>query len=137
MRLLLLLFAALPAHAETVVTTRTIRALEVVAPDAVRLDPAQIDGAHGALAQVVGQEARVTLYPGRPVMRGSVGEPALIERNQIVELVFSRGPVHIVTEGRALARGGSGERIRVMNLSSRTTLFGRVTPEGAIAVNNE
>lgn len=135
--LLLALPGALPVSAETVIATRTIRAQEIVAPDAVRLDPAQIAGAHAALERVVGQEARVTLYPGRPVMRGAVGAPALIERNQIVELIFARGGLRIVTEGRALDRAGAGERIRVMNLSSRTTLFGTVTAQGTVIMTNE
>ncbi|MCA0846359.1 flagellar basal body P-ring formation chaperone FlgA [Salipiger thiooxidans] len=134
---LLLALAAVPAQAETVVATRTIRALEVIAPDAVRLDPAEIAGAHDALADVVGQEALVAIYPGRPVLIGTVGIPALIERNQIVELIFANGALQIVTEGRALARGAVGERIRVMNLSSRTTLFGTVTEAGAVTVSRE
>ena len=134
---LLLALAAVPAQAETVVATRTIRALEVIPPDAVRLDPAEIAGAHDALADVVGQEALVAIYPGRPVLIGTVGIPELIERNQIVELIFANGALQIVTEGRALARGAVGERIRVMNLSSRTTLFGTVTEAGAVTVSRE
>ncbi|MBY6003914.1 flagellar basal body P-ring formation protein FlgA [Salipiger bermudensis] len=135
MRLALLLcLAASSATAETVIATRTIRAQEIVPPDAVRLDAAEIRGAHGALEDVVGQEARVALYPGRPVMRGAVGTPALVERNQIVELSFARNGLSIVTEGRALDRAGAGERVRVMNLSSRTTLFGTVTDDGAVRI---
>ncbi|MCR8549510.1 flagellar basal body P-ring formation protein FlgA [Salipiger sp. P9] len=135
--LLLGLYGALPALAETVVVTKTIRAQDIVTADAVRLDPAPIPGAYAALGDVIGQEARITLYPGRPVMLGAVGEPALIDRNQIVELVFVRGGLRIVTEGRALARGSAGERIRVMNMASRSTLFGTVTGDGTVTVSNE
>ena len=67
-------------------------------------------------------------------MRGAVGAPALVERNQIVELIFARNGLHIVTEGRALDRAGAGERVRVMNLSSRSTLFGTVTASGTVSV---
>lgn len=133
----ILLTIAGAAGAETVVTTRTIRAFEVISPDAVRLDQSVVNGAYRALGEVIGQEARVAIYPGRAVMEGSIGEPALIDRNQIVELIFSRGGLRIVAEGRALDRAAAGERVRVMNMSSRTTLFGTVTESGQVTVSQE
>mgnify|MGYP005990096261 CR=1 FL=1 len=133
----LALVLASAAMAETVVTTRTIRAFEIIPPEAIRLDPAVVPGAYTDPSAVIGQEARVAIYPGRAVMEGSIGEPALIDRNQIVELVFSRNGLRIVTEGRALDRASAGERVRVMNLSSRTTLFGTVTDNGQVTVSQE
>ena len=124
-----------PALAETVVATRTIRALEVIEPNAIRLDPARLEGAHSALEDVVGMEARIAIYPGRAIMKTAIGVPALIDRNQVVELIFERAGLRIVTEGRSLDRGGAGDRIRVMNLSSRATLFGTITETGTINVN--
>lgn len=129
------LMTATAAMAETVVATRTIRPQQVLTDADVKLDPASIAGAHDKVADVVGQEARVAIYPGRAVMRGTLGRPALVDRNQVVELIFDRNGLVITTEGRALARGGVGERIRVMNLSSRTTLFGTVAPNGSVIVS--
>lgn len=125
------------AEADTVVAAATIRAQQIVTADTVRIDPGVVQGAHSALDEVVGFEARVTIYPGRPVMKGALGLPAVIERNQIVELIYRRAGLRIVTEGRALARGGTGERIRVMNMSSRTTLFGTILADGTVTVTNE
>ncbi|MGR3493696.1 flagellar basal body P-ring formation chaperone FlgA [Citreimonas sp.] len=129
------LLAASAATAETVIATRTIRPQQVLTEADVKLDPATISGAHDKIDDVIGQEARVAIYPGRAVMRGTLGRPALVDRNQVVELVFDKGGLVITTEGRALARGGVGERIRVMNLSSRTTLFGTVAPNGSVIVS--
>ena len=84
--------------------------------------------------QVAGMEARVNLYPGRPILPGDVGPPAVVERNQTITLVFSRGALEITTEGRALARGAIGERIRVMNLDSKSTVSGIVVSSGKIRV---
>ncbi|WP_323767728.1 flagellar basal body P-ring formation chaperone FlgA [Antarctobacter sp.] len=133
----LALFALLPAvaTAETVVATQTIRPQQVITADAVRLDPAQVTGAFARLDAVVGQEARVAIYPGRAVMRGAVGQPALVDRNQAVELVYAHAGLRIKAEGRALGRGAVGERIRVMNVDSRTVLFGTISPDGSILVN--
>ena len=133
--ILCVLVTAAPALAETVIATRTIRPQEIVTAADVRLDDSRVEGAHATLAEVIGQEARVALYPGRAVMVGSVGEPALVDRNQIVELVYFHGGLRIVAEGRSLARGGVGERIRVMNVASRTVLFGTVGADGTILVN--
>ena len=49
-------------------------------------------------------------------------------------LVFLKGGLRIATEGRALGRGSEGEIIRVMNLSSRTTVSGRIQSDGSIEV---
>ncbi|BBU59243.1 flagella basal body P-ring formation protein FlgA [Mameliella alba] len=133
----LVLLALLPgaAAADTVVATQTIRPQQIITADAVRLDPAEVQGAYATLDAVVGQEARTAIYPGRAVMRGAVGQPALVDRNQAVELVYAQGGLRIRAEGRALGRGAAGERIRVMNVDSRTTLFGTIAPDGSILVN--
>jgi hypothetical protein len=44
------------------------------------------------------------------------------------------GSLAILAEGRSLARGGEGETIRAMNLTSRATVTGRIGPDGAILV---
>lgn len=133
----LVLFALVPAvsPADTVVATQTIRPQQIITADAVRLDPAQLTGAFTTLDAVIGQEARTAIYPGRAVMRGSVGRPALVDRNQAVELVYAHVGLRIKAEGRALGRGAAGERIRVMNVDSRTVLFGTISPDGSILVN--
>lgn len=134
-RCLIALCLAGPALADTVVATRTIRPQEILSFEDLRVDGAVVDGAYDKIEEVVGLEARVALYPGRAVMRGQLGLPALVDRNQIVELVFQRGGLRIVAEGRALGRGGAGERIRVMNSSSRTVLFGTIDTSGTVIVS--
>ncbi|WP_145107816.1 flagellar basal body P-ring formation chaperone FlgA [Cereibacter sediminicola] len=131
---LLLLCLASPAPADTVVATRTIRALEVLAPGDLALRPETLPGALSELAQAIGLEARVTLYAGRPVGIGDVGPPGIVHRNQIVPLTYSLGSLEIRAEGRALARGGVGDVIRVMNLSSRSTVSGRIADDGSVHV---
>ena len=128
---LLLLLPGL-AQAETVVAARTIRAQQILAPEDLRRVAGE--GAVADPADVIGLEARRTLYAGRPVSLDDLGPPAIVERNEIVPLAYSRGGLQILSEGRALARGGVGEVIRVMNLASRTTIQGRITAEGLVIV---
>lgn len=130
----LVLLAATPALADVVVPTRTIRAREIISAEDLVVKSAHVPGALSQTAQAIGKEARVALYAGRPVRPADVGPPALIGRNQIVTLVFSANGLRIVTEGRALARAAAGETVRVMNLSSRATVFGFVRADGTIEV---
>lgn len=140
MRLPLLLLAALlafPAPAEedaTLVATRSLRARTVVAPADVALSPGATPGALTHPEDAIGMETRVAVYAGRPLMPADLGPPALVDRNQIVTMVFSLGGLTITAEGRALGRGGVGERVRVMNLDSRTTVTGVVTDSGMLEV---
>ncbi len=118
----------------TVVAVRPVRAQSVLAPHDLRLEPGATPGAFERIEDAAGLETRRTLYSGRPVMMGDLAPPAVVERNQIVTLVYQKGALSIVTEGRALGRGGVGERIRVMNLDSRTALTGRVSGPGQVEV---
>ena len=122
------------AVAEVIVPLRTIRAKEIIRAEDLVQKPADISGAFSDPLEVVGKEARIALYAGRPIKPGDVGPPAVISRNDLITLVFSRGALRISTEGRALARGSVGETIKAMNMVSRTTVLGVVMSNGSIEV---
>lgn len=131
---LFLILLAFPAIADTVVPARTIRANAIITGTDVTLVSNTKSNGYGRIADVVGQEARVVLYPGRPILIDDIGPPAIITRNQVVSVHFFGNGLSIVTEGRALERGAIGDRVRIMNLSSRATLFGQVQEDGTIQV---
>ncbi|WP_037313077.1 flagellar basal body P-ring formation chaperone FlgA [Ruegeria halocynthiae] len=132
--IVLALLGPISAQAEIVVPTRTIRAKEVISVADLEVKAQQVPGAVTDVDHLIGQEARVALYPGRPIREGDVGPPAIVDRNDLVVLVFDRQPLSITAEGRALGRGAVGDRIRVMNLSSRTTVTGFIRSDGQIEV---
>ena len=132
----LLILLAAPAGAESLVALRTLPAQTVVTEADVALVEAQIDGALTAVAPALGQEVRTTVYAGRPLRAENLGPPALVDRNQTVTLVYLAGGLTILAEGRALARGAEGEVIRAMNLSSKTTVSGRVDGQGRLVVGD-
>ncbi len=137
LRLLALLLLTQPAWAESVVATRTIRAKTLIAPEDLTLVSAELPGALADPALAIGQEARVSIYAGKPVKPGDYGPPTLVQRNQLVKLVYSAGSLSIATEGRALDRGSEGDNLRVMNLQSKTTVTGRISPDGTVYVGWE
>lgn len=124
------------AFAELVVPTRTIRANAIITEVDVATKSGQVANAFDQVADVIGQEAKTTLYAGRPIRFDDVGPPALVTRNQIVLLRFETAGLVISTEGRSLERGGIGDRVRIMNLSSRATLFGQIQADGSVHVKN-
>ena len=133
---ILLSFLATPMWSGTVVPTRTLRAGDILTLDALRIVDGENAEGFDRIDDVLGQEARSALYANRPILFDQIGPPALIERNQIVQIRFVGSKLMISTEGRALERGGVGDRVRIMNLSSRASLFGFVQEDGQIAVYN-
>lgn len=128
------LLAAGTVLADTIEVVRAIRAQSVLTADDLTVVEGDVPGAVATIEAVAGKEAKVTLYPGRPILLAQVGAPALVERNALVRMNYARGPLHIVTDGRALDRGGAGEAIRVMNLASKQTVTGVVAADGSVEV---
>lgn len=122
------------AAADVVVATRTLRPKALIQPGDLAIRSGDLPGAFSDAAGIIGLEARVAIYAGRPIRFNDVGPPATVERNQLVSLIYRRGGLEIITDGRALGRGAPGEHVRVMNLSSRTTLTGTIRSDGAIDV---
>ena len=133
---IVLLMIGAPALADSLVATHTIRAQTKVTSEDFTAVDADIPGAVSDPAAVIGLEAKVTIYAGRPITAESVGAPALVERNQTVSLVYRSGGLSILTEGRALSRGGVGDVIKVMNMASRSTVSGTIGADGSVYVTS-
>ena len=132
--LILVLSTSSVALADVVVPTRTIRANAIITEVDVGTKAGELANGFDRVLDVIGQEARTTLYAGRPIRVDEIGPPALVKRNQIVSLRFQSAGLVITTEGRSLERGGVGDRVRIMNLASRATLFGQIQPDGSVEV---
>lgn len=132
----LLCLLAAPATGQVVVAAAPIRSATVITAEHLALSDAFASGGISDPALIIGQEARVNIYAGRPILLAEIGPPALVERNALVVLRYSNNLLSITTEGRALSRAGLGEMVRVMNLSSRVVVMGRVRPDGEIEVGS-
>jgi flagella basal body P-ring formation protein FlgA len=137
--LLALLMASTPTaplRSETLVAVTTIRGATAIAAADLAILPEVTPGALSDPGQAIGMEARVNLYPGRPIRAADLRPAAVIERNEIVTLRFNARGLSIVTEGRALDRAAEGERLRVINLSSRVTVAARALGPGVALVGD-
>ena len=133
-RFLIFLIFASPATAETVVAARTIQAQTIIAPSDLAMQATTLPGGESDPELLIGMEARVALYAGRPIRVSDIGFPAIVDRNQLIPLVYDANGLVIRTEGRALGRAGVGEIIRVMNMTSRNTVSARIGSDGAAYV---
>jgi len=133
--LVLLLLLAGPVQADVLLAARTLRAgTQIGAGDVILTSDPAPPGAARAPEDAIGLETRVTLYAGRPIPLASLGPPALVERNQMVTLVFLSSGLEIRADGRALERGAEGAAVRIMNLASRSTVTGTVIAAGTVSV---
>ncbi len=131
---IILLVVAGNAFADTLIAARAIPGRTLISGSDLAVIERDTPGAFTAPADAIGMEARRTLYPGRPIRPGDLGPPALVERNQAVQLRYRAGGLTIETEGRVLDRAGIGDLVRVMNMSSRLIVSGRVLSSGEIEV---
>lgn len=130
----IMMLGASPMAAETVVATRTLPAQTVISPDDIRIVGDPTAQAMQEAQNMIGMETKVALFVNRPIQSGNLGPPAIVERNEIIPLLFERNGLTISTDGRALGRAGPGDIIRVMNLGSRTTVSARIGSNGVAYV---
>jgi flagella basal body P-ring formation protein FlgA len=130
----LILLAGNASQAETVVAARTIPAQSVIQSTDLAIIEQTVPGAIADPMDAIGKEARIALYAGRPVRAGDIAAPAIVDRNEIIQLIYQGGALTISTEGRALERASAGEFIRVINITSRNTVTARISEDGAAYV---
>lgn len=133
-RVLLLSMMPVPVLADSLIATRTLRPQSTLTAEDVTMVEMEIEGAVSDPNQAIGLETRVAIYAGRPIRLGDLGPSVIIERNQLVTLAYRAAGLSILTEGRALARGGVGESIEVMNLASRSKVTGQIGSDGIVRV---
>ena len=86
------------------------------------------------VADMVGQAARRTLHPGRPIRSADLMPPIVVPKNKLVSMVYEVGALHLTARGRTLTDGGAGAVIKVLNIDSNRTVDALVIDDGTVAV---
>lgn len=128
---ILLLSMATSAWAGDVVANRTLRVGTILSPGDIS---ARSESGTAVAETMVGQEVRRAIYAGRVVLPDDIGPATLVRRNDVVTMTYTSGGLGLRTEGRALASGGAGEVVNVMNLDSRLTVRAVVVAAGLVEV---
>jgi flagella basal body P-ring formation protein FlgA len=85
-------------------------------------------------ADLVGQAARRTLHANRPIRAADLMPPIVVAKNNLVHMVYEVGALRLTARGRALADGGAGAMIKVLNIDSKRTVDAMVISSDTVAV---
>ena len=121
--------------AQSVTPVRAIRSQTVLAGRGPGARPrSRCRAAVASIEEAVGKEAKVALYPGRPILASQLGAPALVERNAVVRMSYAAGRCGSSPRAARSTGPRAGEPVRVMNLASKQTVTGIVAADGSIEV---
>ena len=83
---------------------------------------------------IIGQATRRSLRAGAPINPDDLMAPLMIERQELVTLVYRHGGLALTVRARAMDNGAEGQAIDVMNLQSSRIVRGVVTGHGLVSV---
>ena len=83
---------------------------------------------------ILGQATRRSLRAGAPINPDDLMAPLMIERQELVTLVYRHGGLALTVRARAMDNGAEGQAIDVMNLQSNRIVRGMVTGHGLVSV---
>jgi flagella basal body P-ring formation protein FlgA len=86
------------------------------------------------LDAIVGKVAKRNLRAGRPLRYSDLKAPVIVERGQTVSIVAGTAGLRVSMQGKALASGGTGDRVLVSNISTGKRLEGIVSADGSVLV---
>jgi flagella basal body P-ring formation protein FlgA len=87
-------------------------------------------------ADLEGQEARRSLRAGEPLRLADVRHPVLVAKGATVTMIFEAPGISLSATGRALAEGGEGDSITVLNPVSYRQVQATVIAPGTVRVGN-
>ena len=123
---------------EVPVLNRRVAAGEVITARDIDWLPQQADRVAGNVVTeaeaLIGSSPRRGLRAGQPVRISEVGEPVLVEKNQMVLLRVQTAAMQLTAQGRAMEDGARGETVRVLNPKSSAVVTGRVADAGLVMV---
>lgn len=85
---------------------------------------------------LIGMTPRRITLAGKPVKHIEVQAPQIIERGELVTMVFNGGGLSLTAQGKAMQAGAKGDVIRVVNASSSKTIQGTITGAKEVTVES-
>jgi len=71
---------------------------------------------------------------GKPLMDSDMERPQIVDRGNLVTLVYNSGPIRLTTMGKALQGGGQGDIVQAVNTSSNRNIQGLISGKNEITV---
>lgn len=101
------------------------------------IDIAESHIANGAVLDeknIVNMTPRRLVQAGKPIISNELEPPKMVERGDLVTLIFANGPITLTVKGKSLQAGSLGDTIRVSNVESNKNLQGTVTAHREVTI---
>jgi flagella basal body P-ring formation protein FlgA len=82
----------------------------------------------------IGKTPRRMVNAGKPVRDNELQKPVLVDRGDMVTLVYKTGSITLTAKGKALQGGAAGDLVKFVNIASNRTLDGFVSADHEITV---
>lgn len=82
----------------------------------------------------IGKTPRRMVNAGKPVRDNELQRPVLVDRGDMVTLVYKTGPITLTAKGKALQGGAAGDLVKFVNIASNRTLDGFISADHEITV---
>jgi flagellar basal body P-ring formation protein FlgA len=86
--------------------------------------------------KLTGMTPRRIINAGAPIDPANLEAPRLVERGDLVTMVFNEKGLQLTAQGKAMEDGAKGDRIRVTNSSSNKTVMAEVTDSKEVTLNS-
>lgn len=85
-------------------------------------------------SDIAGLTPRRMILAGKPILNAELERPTMVERGDMITIIYAEGPLRLTAKGKALQTGARGDTVRVANLSSNRTLDAIVTASQLVMV---
>jgi len=87
------------------------------------------------IGSLIGMEVTRTIVPGKPVSKRDIAPQTMIEKGDMVTVLYSTSTMELKLKGLALEKGARGDIIRIRNTRSQKIMHGRIESSGLAQVN--
>jgi len=136
----ILVTADIEVSAEVVVTKRPLRRYRRITEDDIEMREKNLEELSPNVIhdyeEVLGKRAKRNISANRVLRSDLIEFPPLVKRGDVVQLVAESGGLRITALGMVKQREGCrGERIRIENIDSKKSLYGRVLDAKTVKVD--
>ncbi len=85
-------------------------------------------------SNIVNMTPRRTMASGKPILLNDLESPKMVDRGDLITLVFDDGIMYLTTKGKALQAGAIGDTVRVSNIDSDKNLQGVITGHREVTI---
>lgn len=121
------------------VLTRRVRPGEIIRKADIIEVPRRADSLRRGIVldtgTILGKSSRRMLQPDQPIRSADIREPVLVNRGDLVTMIFRSSNMMITAKGKSYGRGAKGDTVRVRNSSSGKTVEAVIIGPNKVSVD--